>query len=408
MTILFGYLRRSFLLVACLLGASCENPSSSSGFTPYTAIYIEPADFRGGVLCSDTEGSMQSYVATLYDVSSNDPDNVVTVASSPPLPCSAPAIFSQVIPGHFYIATLDAYQEPACAFGRYEPAGCLVPAGGWGSGVRTQLVSTGIGVPPTSAYASPAWMTHCGRLASTGETGKGEEEGGKAGADDKGSTEETGAGGQRGPFYRYDPKGPTEAVYRTSARMGGCEPLPAPMGPARVVIRAEALRGQFSCGQESGKIARFEVIGSGEAPRLVDCGAEAWFKELPPGQSFEIQVFAFEQGSSGPRWGSRCSARTFAGQTSAARCDPLSERGSLRLLGAVLCEDASTYRATVVGLLNSSALTACPADLVLPDLPAGLLDVTIERRDSAGTLLDGALCTGKVQPGQQTTATCSW
>jgi hypothetical protein len=404
-TVLPWFLRRCGLLGACLLGAACENPSSSSGFTPYTAVYIEPADFRGGVVCGDTEGAMQSYVATLYDVSSNDPENIVTVASTPPLPCGAPAIFSQVIPGHFYIAALDAYREPACPFGRYDPAGCLVPAGGWGSGVRTQLLSAGGGVPPASAYTSPAWTTRCGRLASAEEPGEGEGQGGEAGAG--GEAGGAGEGGQGSPFYQYDPKGPTEAVYRTSARMGGCEPLPAPTGPGRVLIRAEALRGNLSCGKEAGKIARFEVTGGGEAPRLVDCGAEVRFEDLPPGQSFEAQVFAFEQGSSGPRWGGRCTARTFAGQTSAARCDPLSERGSLRLLGAALCEGAATYRATVVGLLRPAVIATCPADLVLPDLPPGLLDVAVERRDSAGTLLGGALCGGKVQPGQQTAAACS-
>lgn len=439
-----------------LLGLACESDPSPSGFTTYTALYVEPADFRGGVVCGGVDGAMKSYVATLYDVSSNDPATVITVASTPPLPCNAPATFSQVVPGNFYVVAIDGYEEPSCSFSRYDTAGCIVPAGGWGSGVRTQVLSDGSGIPPVSAHVSPTWTTRCGRLASAeppgnggagqgGDAGQGGEgqggegqagegqagegqggegqggesaagqggtgQGGASAAGQGGGANLGGEGGAAGaggnPFYQYDPKGPTEAVFQTSARMGGCEPLPAPTGPGRVVIRAEALQGGLSCGKNPGQVARFEVLRDGEAPRVVDCGAEVRFEELTPSTSFEARVFAFESGGSGPRWGSRCTARVAPGQTLAANCAPPSERGALKIPGATLCEGAATYRATVVGVETPIQGAVCPADLAVSGLPAGLVDVVIERKDSAGTVLGAALCSGKVQPGQQVAATCS-
>lgn len=407
--------RCGFAVAVGLLGTACETSSSSSGYTPYTAIYVDPADFLGGVACSGTDGSMKSYVATLYDVSDNNPETIVTVTSSPPTSCRAPITFAQIAPGHFYTVTVDGYELPACSLGRYD-AGCLVPAGGWGSGVRTMVLSSGAGVPAVSAYVAPTWTTRCGRLASAeGTAGAGGEAG--AGGTDAAGADAGGSGGagqggssENNPFYVYDPLGPTEAVYQTSSRFGGCEPLPAPTGPSRVVITAAALRGGLSCGKEPGQVARFEVRGPGDTvPRLVDCGAEVRYEDLPPGTSFEARVFAFESGSSGPRWGSQCAVRTGAGQTRAAVCDKPSERGSLLIPGdSVLCEGASSYRATAVGLGLPAQSAACPADLSFSGLPAGLVDVAVERKDGSGASLGSAICTGYVEPGQQAKATCSF
>jgi hypothetical protein len=374
------------MLAAVASLVACENPSTSSSFTPYTALYVDPSDFRGGVSCSADEGAMKSYVVTLQDVSSNDPDDVLIVASSPPTTCSAPAIFSQVTPGNFYVAAIDAYELPPCPFNRYDVTNCLVPAGGWGSGARLMVRSDGAGIPAASAYVPPTWSTRCGRLPEASETG---------------------AGGSTSPFYRYDPLGPSEAVFQTAARMGGCEPLPAPTGPARVVLRANALRGALSCGTSPGQIARFEVRVGDDAPRSVDCGAELPFEGLEPNQAFVARVFALESGSSGYRWGTRCFARTVAGQTRSASCDPLTERGTLRLVGGSLCKPGATYRATVVGLGLQPQSAVCPADLVFSGLPAGVVDVLVERRTAEGQVEGGIVCSGSVQPGQMSEAICS-
>lgn len=376
-----------FVVAASTLGLGCESPATSSGYSPYTAVYVDPADFLGEISCNSVDGAMKSYVATLYDVSDGRPDSILTVVSSPPTSCHSPVAFSQIVPGHFYTVSIDGYDLPACPFGHYED-GCLAPADGWGSGTRTVVLANGNALPPISAYASPSWMTHCGRLPNPPADGTG------------GQTD----------FYSYDPLGPTEAVYLTSSRINGCESLTVVDGPARVILSAETLRGGLNCGKNPGQISKFEVQSSKDsAPKSIDCGAEVRYENLPPDINFNIKIFAFESGSSGPRWGSQCFARTKNGQTLAASCDGLSERGSLLLSGAgSLCSDASSYRATVVGLNLPAQSALCPTNLLFSGLPSGVNDLWVERKDSTGNTLGTALCSGFVLPGQQAATTCSF
>ncbi|RYE90754.1 MAG: hypothetical protein EOO75_09725, partial [Myxococcales bacterium] len=155
---------------------ACEVGGTTTTYQPYTAVFVDPTDFRGGVACGDDAGAMRSYVATLIDVTPDvcgQPTRTV-VASGPPTSCRQPTAFSQVTPGRYYLAEIDAYTVPACPFQNSAPSGepCLAPAGpvytyidtsdeanprevvtdqaapAWGSGVRAQLLAPGTGERP--------------------------------------------------------------------------------------------------------------------------------------------------------------------------------------------------------------------------------------------------------------------
>ena len=219
---------------------ACDVSGTTTTYQPYTAVFVDPSDFRGGVVCGDTAGTMRSYVATLIDVTRLNEqtgafevgtvDDEVIVASSPPISCRQPATFSQIVPGHYYRAEIDAYVDPACTFRLFQGSDgspCLAPIGapdpgpsgddggtagqaipvdpaerttrsGWDTGARAQLRAPGDGTPPQlSALVDPPWTTRCGQVGGlpVGQAGQG---GASGSAGQGGVAGQSGVAGQGG------------------------------------------------------------------------------------------------------------------------------------------------------------------------------------------------------------------
>ncbi len=127
--------RLTAILVFLGLSASCDalTGTDSTSTTTTTAgapvIEMDPASFLAtcasspdgscipvNVVCADLPGAMQSYVVTFTDYGPADTSNAafpITLASSPPTPCSQRVTYTQGIIGHRYVADVDGYEQPA-------------------------------------------------------------------------------------------------------------------------------------------------------------------------------------------------------------------------------------------------------------------------------------------------------
>lgn len=98
-----------------LAQACTETPTTIGPITTIapgtTAMSVDPDSFLGSVACSGQPGAMQSYVATLTDVT--DPENHFVLPSSPPTSCAQSVYFQYVTIGHVYTADVDGYPLPA-------------------------------------------------------------------------------------------------------------------------------------------------------------------------------------------------------------------------------------------------------------------------------------------------------
>ena len=143
-------LRRAVLLFVLALPcvACAATPESLQPNIVPTGIQVDPLQFLGTIECSREPGAMQSYVATLVDVTiSPGLDTPFTLASSPPTPCSEPIDFRFVLEGHEYIAFVDGYTAASTT---------LTPFGGADSGSEhMQDILSG-------AFIEPRWTTQCG------------------------------------------------------------------------------------------------------------------------------------------------------------------------------------------------------------------------------------------------------
>ena len=129
--------------IAVLLGlaSSCDaltetDTTSSTTFTGDPSVEIDPATFlktcdatitEGScevpVVCAPLTGAMQSYVVTFTDLGpeGGGAGFPITLASSPPTPCSQRVAFTRGLSGHRYVADIDGYEQsaadlvPACS-----------------------------------------------------------------------------------------------------------------------------------------------------------------------------------------------------------------------------------------------------------------------------------------------------
>jgi hypothetical protein len=108
-----------------------------------TGINVSPDEFLGTVQCGAQEGGMQSYVATLIDVS--DPVNPFVMPSSPPTSCAVPTDFRYLVVDHSYVAEIDGYTQAIEQ---------LVPINGNASGSRHMLLD--------NLPIIPRWNGDCG------------------------------------------------------------------------------------------------------------------------------------------------------------------------------------------------------------------------------------------------------
>ncbi len=152
----FQFLGFSLGLAALACGSSS---TSTTTITRPRLVAVSPEDFLGDLGCGEDPGQVQSYVATLFDVtplaSGAAPDPGYQLPSSPPTSCSLPATFSFVVAGHRYLAQVDGYDQPPLGQpthgGNHRPA-ALEPVA---PGARLQRDSS------SGERVSPRWVATC-------------------------------------------------------------------------------------------------------------------------------------------------------------------------------------------------------------------------------------------------------
>lgn len=271
---------RLFSSVAfAVLLSGCGDIGSTSGPTTPTLVAVSPNDFSGDVPCTDASGAMRSYVATLFDLGTDDEPNapiqlqsgvVRTGAGFGPMSCLQAAAFSYVIPGHRYDAEIDAYD-------------------------RDDLVAVGTSRHLTDGdgnYVPPRWTTRCGRGTS-------------------GSPAD----------------GPVIAAAYLTRFVRGCAPLVTdqPETPTAITVSLEDALGDLACGDAADQVNEFTVALNGQTSARTPCGEEVLFSDLLPEQSYFFDIAAYEQGVDEPRWQTSCFRSTLPGTTLSAACDPLTE-----------------------------------------------------------------------------------
>ncbi|MEO7036113.1 MAG: hypothetical protein ABI548_19395 [Polyangiaceae bacterium] len=212
----------SGLLLTGLAGLGC-----SSSTTDVTTILrpelvaVSPEDFLGtlALSCGTGPGQVQSYVATLFDVTPADdggPTPVFQLASSPPTSCRSPVTFGYVVTNHRYIAQIDAYDhptpdqadagEPSAADAGAAGAGgssALGSEANKGAAPTTPIIPTALGSrlmqDPNNMRVTPHWNFTCGGYAPARVDGGANTSGG-AGSVNEGTDQD--AAGEAGQAAR--------------------------------------------------------------------------------------------------------------------------------------------------------------------------------------------------------------
>ena len=112
------YFLRLSLGIFALASSGCSSSSTATDtILRPELVAVSPDDFLGELGCGTGPGQVQSYVATLFDVTPTEdgsvPDPAFQFPSSPPTSCLAPVSFAFVLTSHRYIAQVDAYDHPA-------------------------------------------------------------------------------------------------------------------------------------------------------------------------------------------------------------------------------------------------------------------------------------------------------
>jgi hypothetical protein len=370
------------LAAALLAIPGCQSDGTSvDGVTHPTMIEVAPVEFLGALGCSEQPGSVQRYVATLFDVTDlgaggaasdyepeKDEDGIpkcggFQLPSSEPTSCLTSVGFGYVVHGRRYCAEVDAYDTDQ-----------LVPRG---TGTRQMVVGApGDDGLVQAPLAERRWHTYCeGAVASAA----------------------------------------------TIVRGRSCLPLfPqfAPEAAAGVVVDTEALLGDLACGSDPEQVDYLDLTLTYEGladgiHRTPTCGGEAIFEDLPAGTSISIYVAAFN--GSNPLAGAVCSARTVAGTTVVADCTPLSQEGTLRVdleaaleaLGGFDCDEESVSDVRVTVGANEVG-SFPPPDCLEP------FDYGFRSDEEASVIVSidhngeelSATCVGEVPPGRLVVATC--
>ncbi|WP_437641138.1 hypothetical protein [Sorangium sp. So ce854] len=376
--------RRALALAALAALTACEDGSAADNDEQaiQTSLTIDPLAFLGDVRCSNEPGAIRSYVATLTDESAAG--GPVSLASSPPVPCSSRVSFTFVVEGHEYTARIDGYEQYAEE---------LTPLGDETSGSRHMLLD--------GAPVAPRWTWACP---------------GPDAADDADKL---------------------VAATGVNVVVQGCAPLTGSTDPASaaIVIDPASALGALRCDGDA--IASFDIVpeDGALAPVLgVGCPpAEPVVYDLgvAPGRAYSFRLEA-KDAAGALLFGSSCFAAASKGITVTATCDALSATGALELdLGALLADEdlacgagASTYTATVLPPQGDQSgaeelqvgPVPCGDRALLSALVPGAYQARVEVRDAGGgtpvrdagggTPVLYADCSGEVRPGATTRAAC--
>jgi hypothetical protein len=97
----------TFGVYSACTATPATNPLPTSIQPGTTSVSVDPSEFLGAIPCSSQPGSMQSFVATVTDVTGS-----FVLPSSPPTACSQSAFFEYIVIGDAFTAQVDGYEQP--------------------------------------------------------------------------------------------------------------------------------------------------------------------------------------------------------------------------------------------------------------------------------------------------------
>lgn len=402
------------LLVPGLAGlaAACQETTEPiTGVYHPTLISVSPSDFLGEVQCAATNGALQSYVATVFDVefepdgssvTASDPDALgpgggsgddavdiptrtcaadatpgtlprssvgFALASSGPTDCRTPVAFSRIVDGHRYRAEVEGYDR-----------GGLVPLT---PGAPILVDAT------TGERVAPRWKWSCGDEC------------------------------------------PENAFGALERSIGNCTLVfdtgkAAPVAATTVIVGLDGLAGVPACGTASGALDHFTAsfVASGVTTTAqAACGEQIQLDGVPPRGTLTISVLAYEAGNPAATWGTTCTATPVPGLTTTAACAPLLAEGALdvdpaaalAVLGydcGALDTPGTELRLDVVPADSTQTpdyvyvdASTCGQNVRFSNVPQGAatLDAALF---SGQTELGETSCSGEVVPAHAVTAVC--
>lgn len=370
-------MKRGSLWIAIVMGIGpglspigCTNNSGEAVETPHpTLVEVDPDVFLKNVPCGTEPGMLQSYVATLFDMTAlgtgnaSDGPSFIELPSSGPVPCNRSVAFTFVVPTHAYAARIQGYTRSPAELEQPEPG---VPV----------LV-----VPGTKTTISPDWTAECGQ--PPGST-----------AADSGTP-------------------PTRVVsqFQETRIVSPCEPLVrhGRETPTSVVVGLDAT----SC--EELDVESFTVRQNGQTVASASCGetVELGTPDVQAGEFVELELLAFGADASTPKLGTLCTAKVLEGVRVGASCDPLAGKGSIRInVADVLSSMGLTCSDPLDVVLTLSDAAVAPVQLGrescrgiarFSDLAPGEYDVRAE----SALVTQSASCRAAVEPGLSAVAACS-
>ncbi|WP_437683066.1 hypothetical protein [Sorangium sp. So ce131] len=365
---------RALALAAVALAAcACTSGNNENDQQVRMSLTIDPAAFLGDVRCSNEEGAIRSYVATLTDESAEG--GPIPLASSPPIPCSSRVTFTDIVEGRSYRAEIDGY-------GLFAEE--LTPRGGETSGSREMLAGRDA--------VDPRWTWAC------------------SGPDEDGIVARKGV----------------NVVFR------GCVPLTVDTEPQPTAIELDPTHalGALRCEADGGTVASFDILPEDDAlapvlgitcPPAQTPGYNLDDLGVPPGGAYTFRLEA-RDAAGAVAFGSTCVALADEGVTAAAVCDPLSATGALEIdLDALVAEEdlacgdgASAYFAKVAPADQQPEAeqllvgpVPCGERAFVSPLAPGVYSASIEVLDRKGAPVRTAACDGEVRPGATTRAACA-
>lgn len=401
------------LLGALALAACSDGTTNIVTVVHPTLVSVEPEDFLGTVPCVDGAGAMRTYVATIWDMGIEAPDDPAELGSVPrpdwfplpssgPIPCTQSVGFARVIPGHRYYAEIRGYD-------------------------RANLVQLLPSVDvlfdaETGERVAPRWSTQCTRSLrpSNAPPSATAGMGGTAG-----TAGTAGMGGTSGSGLEYQYG--VEARPTTTRTIHGCNPLvdAQPSDLRSVSVSLTQALGSVSCGSTDDAIERFEVqTPSGETLEAA-CDATLTLEDVSG--TLVLPVLAYAAGADDPRYGTTCTATALNGTTVNASCLPLTDQGALRVIPSDALQ-ALGLACDAIASLTLSRLEPSPDDPELDVVTevrrlsaaecersvsfSGLFRGTTARVAVDAILLDGsvpgpALCSASVVPSQTVLADCA-
>lgn len=365
--------REEFALVPFLLFVlpvlACETSADTSilgaSTAAVTSIYLDPSFFMGDMPCAATPGAMQSYVASIYDATTNQ---LVVLPASPPISCTAGVTFRQISVGRKYRIKIDGYHIAASD---------LEPLGGAGSGSRSMVLKSDKNAGPVT----PRWTTYCTDVTATKDT---------------------------------------------QVNASTCLDLTGP--PATTGIRINSLVAMTSatpaltCQQASGGGDIHALHFRPEDPSLPaltdwPCSSDGpspvtYSQLIEAGQTYRFRLEAIAQAGGPVVWGSSCVATAQEGLIVDAACDPLQSRGALDVvIPAEKCAASSavTFDVAYQGPPAESIKgVACGKSVRLSPLDPKKQTATIVGYRQGGDVAFEGYCEGVVEPGKAISATCTY